>query len=598
MVASLCATKIPDRALLSATLLLLVVGSNAYGEGHADVVSRQAPSTAMLRWSSSSEISDCAVWEAGEAEARMTLTLPEDATELSAAAVCINVIVRADTAQAWWFVAPPAAAQPLSTVSLPPNVVFSVPSAHSRLSAVPSQCVSSSSGTSANGTATLHYVLPLLLRAGYVRVLAYLDQPRDSTTPLVPPVDAVVAVVAVPAGRPAWMARARPPARLPESLERSLSESYRIVRRDEEPERRAYAQRTAAGRAAYAPLHAWQPRAAPPSAAAGASSGEYDAALQDVLAPELLAALESPTPKALWRLLETPDASLPVHGVRLFTSDGAARIADELRHAHDVMPARLAQPTNNVSDVVGDAREQRDMGDGTQRDTHDLGHAAPPPATAAEPPPPLSTRQPPSVLLDEVRLDGLASSLAAAVLAPLARLLYPEWTFGGALDSYHAFSIHRRAHAEQDAWFRPSSRSEPGAAEPATADGATHGTHAANASSRGVHSDVCEVSLNVALHVSDDLLGSRVAFERGFASAAAGGARAHDDAAPLWMPHAQGGAFINLCQHRHGVEPLMRGARDTLVVRGFSSAFRRAPAEGWVERCVAPEHGGGTHDEL
>lgn len=152
-----------------------------------------------------------------------------------------------------------------------------------------------------------------------------------------------------------------------------------------------------------------------------------------------------------------------------------------------------------------------------------------------------------------------------------------------------------------------------------------------------------EVSLNVALHTTPDLRGSRVGFEPGFrgASGASGASEV------LWVGHSIGTAFINLCQQvswqrratrirghlaprrlqaashatrplarlltsalparsaphvhveyqRHGVEPLISGGRDTLVVRGFASAFRRAPAEGYWEQCLAetstttePEH--------
>ena len=57
----------------------------------------------------------------------------------------------------------------------------------------------------------------------------------------------------------------------------------------------------------------------------------------------------------------------------------------------------------------------------------------------------------------------------------------------------------------------------------------------------------------------------------------------------LYIDHVPTHAFLNLCQQRHGVEPLQRGARDTLVLRGFASSFRRAPAEGWVEQCLGQD---------
>ena len=91
--------------------------------------------------------------------------------------------------------------------------------------------------------------------------------------------------------------------------------------------------------------------------------------------------------------------------------------------------------------------------------------------------------------------------------------------------------------------------------------------------------------MNLALDVTDDLVGSRVAFESGFV-ASAGAEGCAERARPLWLDHAPAHGFVNLCQHRHGVEPLVRGGRDTLVVRGFAASFRRAPAETWVEQCL------------
>ena len=73
------------------------------------------------------------------------------------------------------------------------------------------------------------------------------------------------------------------------------------------------------------------------------------------------------------------------------------------------------------------------------------------------------------------------------------------------------------------------------------------------------------------------------------AAAAAAAAAASDDI--MWIGHAAGQAFVNLCQHRHGVEDLASGGRDTIVVRGFASGFRRAPAEGYYEQCVAATSG-------
>lgn len=51
------------------------------------------------------------------------------------------------------------------------------------------------------------------------------------------------------------------------------------------------------------------------------------------------------------------------------------------------------------------------------------------------------------------------------------------------------------------------------------------------------------------------------------------------------VAHVPGRAFINVCQHYHGVEPLASGSRHAIVVRGLSSAVRRSPAEIYYEQC-------------
>ena len=539
------------RAMLRPLVLLLgldVVA--AYGEGNADVIMSDRWGSGALEWDADGDIArDCEVVAAGTAvDARVLVTLPDDASELNAAEVCVRYTVRSDTAENWWFVAPPPA-EPL------------------RVACAPVQ-----------RTRPITVALDgLVLPRGYTRLTVWLHQPRDSTTPLVAALDAAVAVVEPPAGRPAWLGP--PHLGLDDSTARGLAESFRVVREDERPEKEAYVTRTREGRDEYRPLHAWDE--------------ELEASLsplRELLSPELLAALERPSPAALWRLVQTPSPRHPVHQLRLFSAAGARRLASELAHAHAsaALDHSPPQPTNNVSDTVG--AQAAAVGAAT-----------------------LLRQGPPSLLLDEVRLHAVAHALAARVLAPLARLLYPEWTLGGQLDSYHAFSIHRRAAAaDQESWFRPASdasdSSDARAAAAAAAAAAPASNASASAAARsGVHSDVCEVSLNVALRASADLVGSRVGFEPGFAAAAAAAAEeeggdagssargvasaagvsgADDDV--LWLDHAAGHAFVNLCQHRHGVDPLVRGSRDTIVVRGFASGFRRAPAEGWYQRCVAP----------
>ena len=149
---------------------------------------------------------------------------------------------------------------------------------------------------------------------------------------------------------------------------------------------------------------------------------------------------------------------------------------------------------------------------------------------------------PASLLVDEAGLGGLFDALAESVVAPLARLLFPAFP---PFDSRHAFSVHKRSP------------------DP-------HPTTNATASR---HNDVCEVSLNLCVRASDDLEGSRVAFF---------------GAGDRWLAHAPGAAFLNVCRDQHGVEPVVRGMRDTVVLRLFASAHRRSPAEMYRERCLPP----------
>jgi len=513
-------------------LASLLVGAHAYAEGNAEIAPPQ-PQLDVLWWDDAGgDVSQCAVLHPGTARARLLLSLPAAAAERQAAEVCLSVSIRSDTAHNWWFVAPPPAESEL------------------RMECGPSH---------PSGIIAIAFDVDVTI--GFTLITAALVQPRHSTTPLVAPsLDALVMVVRDDsAARPAWLPPAPQPTALSDQAARHLEESHRVVREDERPEKEEYSRRTAAGRATHTPLRSW-------ASSSISSSGPPLEMLRSVLDSALYAALEQPSPATLWPLLETPTAQhARVHQFRLFSDEGAQLLADELAHAHATGNLDH-QPTNNVSDTTSATSGSPLPGSGVRSSASEAAAAAPP-----------------SLLLDEIRLDGLARALTASVLTPLSRLLYPEWTLGGRLDSYHAFSIHRRSLApDQESWFRPSSNSEPGsAAAAAVAAGNTSTTTGVRA---GVHSDVCEVSLNVALRVSPDLRGSRVGFEPGFGQRAGAGAGTDDNV--LWLEHRPGVAFINLCQHRHGVEPLVSGGRDTLVVRGFASRFRRAPAEGFYEQCV------------
>ena len=177
------------------------------------------------------------------------------------------------------------------------------------------------------------------------------------------------------------------------------------------------------------------------------------------------------------------------------------------------------------------------------------------------------------VVLPEAGLGGLAESLAGDVLAPLARLLHKAWT-PWHLDSYHAFSIHV-LHSDT---------------------GALAGERAEPVSNRNVgdrlprHVDVCESSMNICLG-NPGFNGSDVYFQNVMGTQSddshVDAFDASDPATLTYVRHVPGRAFINLCQHFHGTNSLAAGERNTIVVRGLSSHFRRAPAELFTEQCIA-----------
>ncbi len=549
--------------------MLLASSVLAYGEGHAEIVRRVGTASAStLSWAG--DFSECIVLYAGENEidAHVALTLPDDGQEEE---VCVLYSIRWDRAHNWWFVAPPPAE--------------------------PRQSACATRRRDATPTIIPLDVGPFIREPGYFHIVAVLQQARDSTVPLAAPLTSTISVVQrASADALPWLRSTalnsypRVLATLPNGMASRLAESYRVVREDEQAEKEEYVRRTHEGRQRHTPLHAWEAEAA---AAAEEEEEEETSrhgvpllspALRRLLAPKLLAALTEPvTPAKLWPLITTPSDDHLVFQLRVLSEAGASLLASELDHAHEQQRAATqhnasyryrAAPTNNVSDTAGNV----------------------PPVRAV----PADANGVPSLLLDEVGLRPVAHALAREVLAPLGRLLYPEWTCGGSLDSYHAFTIHRRCTAaDQQGWFRPSSNSEgidrregegSSSGSGSSGSGSSGGDRARNSSHTaggrgmiaraGVHSDICEISMNLALRVTPDLQGSRVGFEPGF--------HGRNASAPvLWLEHTPGVAFVNLCQHRHGVDELTRGGRDTVVVRGFASSFRRAPAEGFYQRCVA-----------
>ena len=150
------------------------------------------------------------------------------------------------------------------------------------------------------------------------------------------------------------------------------------------------------------------------------------------------------------------------------------------------------------------------------------------------------------IILDEMGLGRLANELVLRVLVPLSRLLFPDW-LPWSIDSYHAFTIHKSVGESETQENRRS------------------------------HMDVCESSMNVCL--GGEFNGSSVHFTpngQGFASAF----HTFD------VEHIPGRAFINLCQHYHGVNPMRAGQRHVMVLRAMSSYFRRSPGELFCERCM------------
>jgi hypothetical protein len=101
---------------------------------------------------------------------------------------------------------------------------------------------------------------------------------------------------------------------------------------------------------------------------------------------------------------------------------------------------------------------------------------------------------------------------------------------------YHAFSIHVHEEGVISADFE--------------------GTQPKDAPGLRGHIDVCEVSMNICLGTSE-FTGSAVYF--GPAGQESNELRSSDDLVEtgVRVAHVPGRAFINVCQHYHGVEPLV-----------------------------------------
>ena len=158
-------------------------------------------------------------------------------------------------------------------------------------------------------------------------------------------------------------------------------------------------------------------------------------------------------------------------------------------------------------------------------------------------------------VLDEFGLGGLSHALAREVLAPLARLVHPQWG-SSALDGYHVFSLRVEGGEEEETEEEEERKED-----------------------KATHIDVCEISMNVCLGRA--FRGSGMTF----AGEDVGG-QAADGVARSYVEHVPGRAILNLCQHHHAGSGTVGGERYSLVVRATSAEFRRSPAESFASRCL------------
>ncbi|CAK0837154.1 unnamed protein product [Prorocentrum cordatum] len=355
---------------------------------------------------------------------------------------------------------------------------------------------------------------------GYTRLSAWWSQSEDSPEPQ--------------ASRAVLFLAVLPPGGTHGDLEASAARAAAASAEEVGPLRRRHEELSAEFRNwSSRPLHAV-------TAIGSANSGLVD--------PAVLDAVADGSPRSLWSVLSATGTTLPggehsmaTCGARrraqselfrlpLLAPLAGERILEELDVALRSPLARgLSLPNNNEGPHAQSVRERRVAG----------------------------------VVLDEIGLGGIASSLARDVLQPFARLLHPEWD-ADAFDSYHAFTISEYASAKP-AHMKPWKTA-------ANEDDLDWVKRAPK------HNDICEISMNVCL--GRNFTGGGVYFLD-----ALGPSKPWE---PQLVEHIAGMAFINRCQHHHGTFPISEGERHTLVIRLLSSEFRRAPAEGFASRCMGP----------
>jgi len=288
-----------------------------------------------------------------------------------------------------------------------------------------------------------------------------------------------------------------------------------------------------------------------------------------------------------WRpkLSELPVSPPTVYRIPVFSPDLGEMLLQELEHANtSPLAGELSQPQNPEG--------------------HGRRPGSPPGA----------------VMMAEIGLGTLADSLIRDVLAPIGRLIYPQWG-SDSLDQWWGFSIHSRTptdaqqiHAfvkdfldktplqkagveakrygmDTTEFDAALNRSHPKEAlydvivETIRAKGWA-GAHfdaqlqrVAEGKNQG-HNDICELSINICLGRN---------FSRNGVWFTGWGGLHQGHVEPLWVPHIPGTAYISVCQHQHGVAGPAEGERHSLVVRAMSSQIRAAPAEGFAMRCLASQ---------
>mmetsp|Transcript_145886 Transcript_145886/g.269017 ORF Transcript_145886/g.269017 Transcript_145886/m.269017 type:complete len:540 (-) Transcript_145886:57-1676(-) len=232
---------------------------------------------------------------------------------------------------------------------------------------------------------------------------------------------------------------------------------------------------------------------------------------------------------------------------------------------------------------------------------------------------------PGAVMLAEIGLGSLGDSLIQDVIKPIARLVFPHWD-GDGIDSWHAFSIHRRIPTKDEyaekiwdfitrlgpqkvAFGAKFQGADPGAIDAAMA--APDPAQALNATllmlterngwvgtnieadlqrvrerKETGHNDICEISINICL--GRNFTDSGVFF--------AGFSGLHETpVTPMWVPQVPGTGYIHVCQHQHGVIGPRAGERHSIIVRALSSRFRAAPAETFAAQCLSESETCGKH---